>query len=68
MVTTFTLASCTQGYHVYKDVWNSVVSETVHCEREDRNPQDPYAVGLRKDGTTISHIPRTISKLELFVL
>ena len=28
---------------------------------EARNPQDPYAVGLRKDDTTVGHVPRAIS-------
>ena len=43
---TFTLTSCVRGYHVYKDIWNPPVGETVDCEREDRNPEDPYAVAL----------------------
>ena len=61
MVVTFTLVSCVRGYHIYNNVWIPVVGETVNCEREDRNPQDPYAVGLKKDGTTVGHVPRTIS-------
>ena len=61
MAVTFTLVSCVRGYHIYKNVWIPVVGETVNCEREDRNPQDPYAVGLKKDGTTVGHVPRTIS-------
>ena len=58
---TFTLTSCVRGYHVYKDIWNPPVGETVDCEREDRNPEDPYAVALRKDSVTVGHVPRTIS-------
>ena len=58
---TFTFSSCVRGYHVYKDVWNPSVGETVNCECEGRNPEDPYAVALRKDGIIVGHVPRTIS-------
>ena len=58
---TFTLTSCIRGYHVYKDIWDPPVGETVECEREARNPRDPYAVGLRKDSVTVGHVPRSIS-------
>jgi len=63
---TFTLHSnltAIRGYHVYKDVWpNPFVGEIVHCEREERNRYDPYAVALKKAGTgTVGHVPRTIS-------
>ena len=64
MAATFTLVSCIRGYHVYKDIWDPGLGESVRCEREDRNPQDPYAVGLKKDDshdTTVGHVPRTIS-------
>ena len=42
----FTLSSCVRGYHVYRDAWNPSVGETVNCEREGRNVEDPYAVAL----------------------
>ena len=32
-----------------------------NCECEGRNPEDPYAVALWKDGIIVGHIPRTIS-------
>ena len=39
---TFMFSSCVRGYLVYKDVWNPSVGETVNCECEGRNPEDPY--------------------------
>ena len=33
----------------------------MNCEREGRNPEDPYAIAQRKDGIIVGHIPRTIS-------
>ena len=73
MVVTFTLISCVRGYLVYKDIWNLIVSETLNYEREAGslhyrfiNPRYlgfiyAYAVGLRKYGTTVGHIPPVIS-------
>ena len=48
----------------YKDIWNpvrSVVNETLNCEHEVKNPQDLYAVGLRKYGTIVFHVLLVIS-------
>ena len=61
MATSFTFTSCVRGYHVYKDIWNPTVGETLNCECEARNAQDPYAVCLRKDDNTVGHVPRVIS-------
>jgi len=43
MAAAFTLVSCIREYHVCKDVWDPSLGESIRCEREDRNPQDPYA-------------------------
>ena len=33
----------------------------LNCECKGRNPEDPYVVALRKDGTiTVGHVPHTI--------
>ena len=40
----------------YEDIWNpvwSVVGETLNCKRKVKNPQDLYAISLRKYGTTV---------------
>ena len=61
----FTLISCVRG-SLYGDIWNLVwsvcVGETLNCEREVKNPQNLYAVGLKKYGTTVGHILRVISR------
>ena len=73
MVVTFTLISCVRGYLVYKDIWNLIVSETLNYEREAGSLHYRfintrylgfiyvYAVGLRKYGITVGHIPLVIS-------
>ena len=60
MVATFTLDSCIRGYHVYKDIWDPVTGESLHCERKDRNPQDPYEVRLKLCDATVGHVQRII--------
>ena len=50
----------------YKNIWiwsvvSEVVGETLNCKHEVKNPQDLYAVGLRKYGTTASHVLCVIS-------
>ena len=48
----------------YKDIWNpvqSVVGETLNCEREVKNPQVYYADSLRKYGTSVGHVLHVIS-------
>ena len=43
MAATFTLVSYIRKYHVHKDIWDPSLGESICCECEDRNPQDPYA-------------------------
>ena len=48
----------------YKDIWNPVrlvVGETLNCKHEVKNPQDFYAVGLWKYGTTVDYVLPVIS-------
>lgn len=54
--------SCVRGYHVYKNIWDAVIGEELQCERELDNENDRYAVAVKKDGTIIGHLPRTISR------
>ena len=50
------------GNHIYKNVWDAVIGEELHCERELANERNRYAVTVRKDGTIIGHLPRAISR------
>jgi len=43
----FNVQSCVRGYHVYQSIWTSSVGETLSCEREPRNREDPYAVATK---------------------
>ena len=59
----FTVVSCIRGYHVYKDIWDATVGEELECARESDNPEDRYAVAMKKDGETVGHVPQTMSRL-----
>ena len=45
------------------------VGEQLTTERDTGNPEDKYAVAVRKDGTaTVGHMPHEISKLGSFFI
>ena len=38
--------SMVRGYHIYKDVWDAVIGQTLPCQMKSRNASDPYAVAV----------------------
>ena len=61
----FTFISCVReslyGLRYLKSVVR--VGETLNCEREVKNSQNPYAVGLREYDTTVGHVISCICTL-----
>ena len=55
--------SCICGYHIYQEIWTAAVGETLVCERETNNNQDRYAVAVKRNGTTVGHLPRKASRV-----
>ena len=51
---------CIRGYHVYREIWEAQMGETLMCEREPHNAHDQYAVAVKKEGTVIGHLPRKL--------
>jgi len=51
------LPSTIRGHHIHKVIWMSEIGETLHCEQEQRNHKDPYAVSVMKDDTIVGHAP-----------
>ena len=45
------------GHHVYKAFWTPAIGETLCCEQERNNLEDPYAVSVMKDDIIVGHIP-----------
>ena len=59
---------------MYKSIWAPAVGETLACEVEFGNINDPSAVAVHKPGVgessfeTIGHVPRKISALYHFFI
>jgi len=58
------------GYHVYKDIWDPPVNESVFCERKNRNPrQIPMRLLCgRPDSITVGHVLRAILRICMLYL
>ena len=68
MATEFENEAVIRGYHVFCAVWFPTLGELLSAEREPGNSENRFAVRLRKDGKTVGHVPREISKLcRLFI-
>ncbi|CAH3013886.1 unnamed protein product [Porites evermanni] len=67
--TTYSFRSCIRGYHVYKDIWDSVVGEVLDCEHEPDNPHDTHAVAVKRVQDQggmqqiVGHVPLTLSRV-----
>ena len=47
---TFVIDSTIRGYHVYQDIWPSiVVEERLLCKCEVGNPHDPMSVAVKSE-------------------
>ena len=40
---------CIRGYHVYKEVWEAAVEESLVCKREPENASNRYTVAVKKE-------------------
>ena len=58
----FSFNSFATGHHVYQERWVPVIGEALVCEREPNNQHDQYAVALKKNGETVGHVPRNLSR------
>ena len=59
----FAILSAVRGYHVYHDIWYTLIEEKLLCQREADNYADPFAVAVVKSGNVVGHAPRKISTL-----
>ena len=42
------MESCVRGYHIYQELWETVIGEELQCQWEHDNSADIYAVAVRK--------------------
>ncbi len=45
----FTIDSCVQRHHIFKEFWTPEVGEELACQREEGNLYDVYAVTVKAD-------------------
>ena len=63
------LNCCIRGYHVYNDIWTTIVGEELECAREVGNAKDRYAVSILRGSDIVGHLPQKISRVcSLFLL
>ena len=55
----FTVKSVIRGYHIYEEVWSSVIGEVLVCHCNTRNCHDPFAVATCK-GTTVPDLTKAL--------
>ena len=63
MVTTFRIESTVRGHHVYKAAWSPYIGEELPVQREVNNIHNDFAVAVLKNGNTVGHVPREISRV-----
>ena len=56
-MTSLTISSYVRGYHAYKESWEPFSGEVLPLEREPDNPEDRFAVAIKKRGQVVGHIP-----------
>ena len=49
--------------HVYKAAWSPYIGEELPVQREVNNIHDDFAVAVLKNGNTVGHVPREISRV-----
>ena len=63
MATTFRIESTVRGHHVYKAAWSPYIGEELPIQRKVNNIHDDFAVAVLKNGNTVGHVPREISRV-----
>ena len=43
-VDSFTVESVIRGYHIYEEVWSSIIGEVLACCQDTRGHHDPFAI------------------------
>ena len=58
----YSFDSYIRGYHAYKDCRSQPwIGEVLPLERDPTNPQDKFAVAVKKCGETVGHLPFNVA-------
>ena len=63
----FAFASAVRGYHVYQDVWKTLIGEKRVAKREFDNPLDKHAVKVVLSNWTVGHFPHELPRIEWYM-
>ena len=63
----FSVEAMVRDYHVYKDIWATVVGEEFPHQHEDGNRADPFAVAVVRGEAIVGHVPKKISVCALYL-
>ena len=58
----FTVESIIRGYHIYEEMWSSVI-EVLVCRCNTQSRHDPFAIAICKGTTVVRQITRWISMI-----
>ena len=60
----FGFTAATWGYHVYQNIWQPELNETLVCIHERRNEFDAFSVKTVRaaDNATVWHLPKELSQ------
>ena len=56
-ISSFETVSNVKGYHVYQSIWVPKNGKTLSTEREPGNPNDKYAVCVKKNECIVGYLP-----------
>ena len=51
--TEFYITYCVRGYHVYRDIWDANLGETLECERKPTNEKDRFVVAVKESSVRL---------------
>ena len=58
-----------RGFHYYRTFWKPTERESLKCIYEENNPYDRFAIKtVAKNGSTVGHLPKEISRITKFFL
>ena len=67
-VKSFEFTAAVRGFHVYRDIWLTYISDTLKCLHEFQNAYDVFAIKCIKGNIIVGHLLREISRPTKYLL
>ena len=59
----FEIESMVHGYHYYNAIWDAAVGKELPCKLELSNPEERFAVAVKRGEVTVGYVPKRISSI-----